>query len=199
MVLLTNYGPLYPSDHHLERGSIAACLVHSHAAVNELAEAGLGDTSRVMVIAVEYGCQWSRQLHCESNTVIVLIEQVPGEEQLAFARRVLRQVVALLEQGAELVSAALAVAGAFDLCRLQARGVIARAMMKAFGNGVKGELRFLEPRDSTPDCRSHLTAIVEGLLDDAKSQCRVTVMYELLRNPKVLDEMPATASRRAVR
>ena len=140
-----------------------ARVVHRRVDVNTLYGDGRttklasSSASQVMVVAVELGGQWRFQLRPEVGVDLVLVAQLSGEDHSVFARRLLKKVVGLVEKGAEVVSAALVVSAAFDICRLEARCMIARAVLRAFRVDAKRELHLVEPIDSTTDCHSHLS------------------------------------------
>ena len=136
--------------------------------------------SKVMVVAIEYGGQWCSSVRPEDGVDLVMVVQLVGEDPLEFARRFMQKLVGLVERGAEIVSAALAVASAFDVRHLEARCLIARTLLRTF-RGAKGLLHLVAPRDATADCRSHLTAIAEGLLENAATGSQIRVGYELYR------------------
>jgi hypothetical protein len=131
--------------------------------------------SKVMVVAVEYGGQWCSNVRPEEGIDLVMVVQLVGEEPLEFARRTMQKLVNLLEGGAELVSAAFVVASAVDTRHLEARCLIARTLMRTL-RSANSPLHLVAPRDATADCRSHLTAIAEGLLENAApgSQIRIS-------------------------
>ena len=135
--------------------------------------------SKVMVVAVEYGGQWHLNLRPEAGVDLVMVVQLAGEDPLVFTRRFLRKVVHVVDRGADVVAAALAVASIFDVRHLESRCVIARTLLRTFRNGAESELYLVEPRDSTPDCHSQLTAIAEGLLESTETSSRIRVGYEL--------------------
>lgn len=137
--------------------------------------------SKVMVVAVEYGGQWCTSGRPEEGVDLVMVVQLVGEEPLEFARRFMETLVGLVERGAEIVSAALAVGSAFDVRHLEARCLIARTLLRTL-RGAKDPLHLVAPRDATADCRSHLTALVEGLLENAGTGSQIRVSYELYRS-----------------
>ncbi|HTA94197.1 MAG TPA: hypothetical protein VK745_31675 [Polyangiaceae bacterium] len=143
----------------------------------------ISDQSKVMVVAIEYGGQWCPSVRPEVGIDLVMVVQLVGEEPLVFAGRFMRKVVNLVDRGAEIVSAALAVASVFDVRHLEARCLIARTVLRTFRSGAKGLLHLVEPRDATPDSRSHLTAIAEGLLEGAAVGSQIRVGHEVYRAP----------------
>ncbi|HWZ92747.1 MAG TPA: hypothetical protein VNW92_27965 [Polyangiaceae bacterium] len=138
--------------------------------------------SKVMVVAVEHGGQWRFNLRPEAGVDLVMVVQLIGEEPLAFARRFLRKVVHIVDRGADVVSAALAVAPVFDIRHLEARCVITRTLLRAFRSGANSQLHLVEPSNSTPDCLSHLAAIAEGLAASAAAGSQIRVGCKLYRN-----------------
>jgi hypothetical protein len=142
---------------------------------------GSSKPSKVMVVAVEYGGQWCSSGRPEEGVDLVMVVQRVGEEPLEFARRFMQTLVDLVERGAEIVSAALAVASAFEVRHLEARCLIARTLLRTL-RGASGSLHLVAPRDATADCRSHLTAIADGLLEGAPTGSQIRVSYELYRS-----------------
>ena len=139
----------------------------------------LVNQSRIMVVAVEYGADWRFNLRPEAGVDLVMVVQVIGEAPLVFARRFLSRLVRLLDNGADVVSAALAVSSAFDLRHLEARCVMVRTILRTFRSGAKRQLHLVEPIDATPDCRRHLTAIAEGLLEGGATDSEIRIGYGL--------------------
>ncbi|MEI9939575.1 MAG: hypothetical protein WDO69_20345 [Pseudomonadota bacterium] len=131
--------------------------------------------SRVMMVAVEYGAVWRFDLRPEAGVDLVMLVQLVGEEPVLFARRFLRKLVTLVEDGADIVSAALAVTAVIDVRHLEARCVIARTLLRAFRVGAKSLLYLVEPIGATDECRSHLTAIADGLLESLRTDSRIRV------------------------
>jgi hypothetical protein len=150
-----------------------------HGQIRAKLMSSISNQSKVMVVAVEYGGQWRFNLRPEPGVDLIMVVQLVGEEPLVFARRFLRKVVYLVDRGADVVSAGLAVASVFDVRHLEARCVIARTLLRTFRTGAKSQLHLVEPSDSTSDCRSHLTAIAEGLLESAAVGSQIRVGYEL--------------------
>jgi hypothetical protein len=136
--------------------------------------------AKVMLVAVEYGGEWRVGLRPSADADLVMVVQVDGEDPLLFARRFLRKVIALVAEGADVVSAVLAVAPNFDLRQLEARCAIARTILRAFRHGSKSELYLVEPSNAKPDCLAHLLAIAEGLTDNAATDCRIRVGYDTI-------------------
>lgn len=130
-----------------------------------------------MMIAVEYGAEWRFVLRPEAGVDLVMVVEHAGEDPLLFARRFLGKLVTLVDGGADVVSGALAVTTVVDVRRLEARCVIARALLRAFRVGAKSLLYLVEPSGATQDCRSHLTAIAEGLLESEQTDSRIQVGY----------------------
>jgi len=146
----------------------------------------MSNKSRAMVVAVEYGAGWRCNLRPQAGVDLVLVVQVVGEEPLVFARRFLNRIVRLLDNGADVVSAALAVSSTFDLRHLEARCVIVRTILRTFRSGAKSQLLLVEPIDATPDCRRHLAAIVEGLLEGAATDSRIGIACDLGDGPNTM-------------
>jgi hypothetical protein len=138
----------------------------------------ISNQSKVMLIAVEFGGEWRFSTRPAPGVDLVMVVQVVDEEPLAFARRLLQKVLTILGCGASVVSAALAVAPAFDVRHLEARCVIARTLLRAFRCGEKSQLHLVEPRDAAPDCRSQLAAIAEGLLEGSTTDSEIRVGSE---------------------
>jgi hypothetical protein len=132
--------------------------------------------SRTIVVAVESGAEWRFNLRPD-GVDLVMIAQVSSEAPLAFARRFLGRLVKLIDDGADVVSAALAVSSAFDLRRLEARCVMVRAILRTLRSDANSQLLLVEPTDATPDCRRHLTAIAEGLLEGAAIDSQIRISY----------------------
>jgi hypothetical protein len=126
-----------------------------------------------MFVAVEYGGEWPLEVHPDHDTDLIMVVQVAGEEPLIFARRFLRKVVSVVARGTDVVSAALAVAPTFDVCRLEARCAIARAALRALRRG--SELYLIEPSNARADCRPHLLAIAEGLAENTNPDRQIRV------------------------
>ena len=80
-------------------------------------------------------------------------------------------------RGAVVLSAVLAVAPIFDVRRLESRCAISRASLRAFPRGSNGELHLIGPSNATPDCRAHLLAIAEGLIENAATDAQIRVGY----------------------
>jgi hypothetical protein len=74
----------------------------------------------------------------------VLVVQLPGEEPMAFARRLLQKVVRLVGRGAELVSVALAMNSRYEPRDLEARCVIAPTSLRTFRAGGNCRLHLVE-------------------------------------------------------
>jgi hypothetical protein len=132
-----------------------------------------------MIVAVEYGAEWRFNPRPEIGVDLVMVVQVIGEEPLVFARRFLRKIVNLLDNGVDVVSAAFAVCSVFDLRHLEARCVVVRAILRAFRSGTKSQLHLVEPIGATLDCRRHLTALAEGFLECAATDSQIRIGCEL--------------------
>lgn len=170
------------------------------------------DNSRTMVVAVEHGAEWRCNLRPQAGVDLLLVIQVIDEEPLVFARRFLDRLVRLLDNGGDVASAALAVSPTFDLRHLEARCVMARAILRTFRSGAQSQLLLLEPNGATPDCQSHLTALVEGLREGAATDSQIRIGRDLLdlssgtgtgtrrhrrsstTSPVTLQNVPATAA-----
>ncbi len=131
--------------------------------------------SKVMFVALEYGAEWQSRQHPEMGVDAVVVVQLADEDPLLFARRFLTKVVAAVGHGADIVAAVLAVAPIFDVCHLQARCTIARAALRSFRAGSNGKLYLTEPRRAAPECRHHLRAIAEGLMEGAATDSQIRV------------------------
>jgi hypothetical protein len=138
----------------------------------------ISNQSKVMLIAVEFGGEWRFSMRPAPGVDLIMVVQVVDEEPLAFARRFLRKVLAVLDCGTTIVTAALAVARVFDVRHLEARCVIARTLLRTFRYGDKSQLHLAEPRGATPDCRSQLAAIAEGLLEGSTTDSEIRVGSE---------------------
>jgi hypothetical protein len=139
----------------------------------------MSDRSRTMVVAVEYGAEPPCNLQPQAGVDLVAVFQAVGEEPMVFARRFLGKITLLLGNGIDVVSAALAVSSIFDLCHLEAPCVIVRTILRAFRSGCKGQLLLVEPIDATPECRRHLAAIVEGLLEGAATDSQIGIACDV--------------------
>jgi hypothetical protein len=138
----------------------------------------ISNQSKVMLIAVEFGGEWRFGMRPAPGVDLIVVIQVVDEEPSAFARRFLRKVFTLVDCGASVVSAALAVAPVFDVRRLEARCVIARTLLRTFRCGERSQLHLIEPRGATADCRSQLAAIAEGLLEGSTTDSQIRVGSE---------------------
>ena len=132
----------------------------------------------VMLVAIEYGGQWQTDLVPRPGVDLVMVVQVAEEDPLLFARRLLDKVLDLVARGSEVTSAVLAVAPSFGARHLEARCTIARTLLRVFRPGSKCQLRLLEPRKASLDCRAHLLAIAEGLTENVLTDCHIRVGYE---------------------
>ena len=144
---------------------------------------------KVMLVALEYGGQWPALLRPGAGVDLVLVVQVESEDPLLFARRFLRKVSAIVSEGVEVASAVVAVAPASDPRHLEARCAVARTILRAFRHGSKCELYLVEPSNAKPDCLAHLLALAEGLTDNAASDCRIRVGYEILGESAALKQI----------
>ena len=134
--------------------------------------------SKVMFVALECGAEWHPRLLPEAGVDCVVVVQLVGEDPLLFARRFLTKVVVTVGHGADIVAAILAIAPIFDVGRLQARCVIARAVLRSFRADSNGKLYLIEPRQAGPECRLHLRAIAEGLTEGAATDSQIRVGHE---------------------
>jgi hypothetical protein len=95
------------------------------------------EPSKVMFVAVEYGRQWPADLSPNPGTDLIVVAQIVGEDLLVFARRFLDKVLSFVARGAQVTSVVLAVAPSFDLRHLEARCLIARALLRHHGSCPK--------------------------------------------------------------
>jgi|GEM_PF-2631489 len=138
--------------------------------------------SKVMLVAVEYGGQWPVDLRPHADVDLVMVVQVEAEESLVFASRVLRKASSIVAQGGDVVLGVMAVAATLGLRHLEARCAIASTILRTFRYGSKSALYLVEPSNSNPDCRAHLVAIAEGLMDNAATDCIIQVGYDALHD-----------------
>ncbi len=141
----------------------------------------LSKQSKIMFVAVEHGGPWPVSLRPDAGVDLVVLVQLADEDPLVFARRLLTKVVNIIGRGAELVSAVFAVAPVFGVRQLESRCTIARALLRALRHGSKSELYLIEPSDATPECRPHLLAIAEGLMENESTDSQIRVGYEPYR------------------
>jgi hypothetical protein len=136
------------------------------------------EESKVTFVALEYGAEWHPRLHPEAGLDFMVVVQGADEDPLLFARRFLTKVVATIGQGADIVAAVLAIAPIFDVRRLQARCAIARSVLRSFRTGSNAKLYLTEPRKAGAECRLHLRALADGLLEGAATDSQISVGYE---------------------
>ncbi len=138
----------------------------------------LAPSKQSMFVAVEYGGQWPLSLHAEAGVDLVVVAQLADEDPQACARRLLTKIVSLIGRGADIVSAVFAVAPLFGIRQLESRCTIARALLRALRPGSNGELCLIEPKNATRDCRAHLLAIAEGVMEHAATDPLIRLGYD---------------------
>jgi hypothetical protein len=138
--------------------------------------------SEVMLVALEYGGQWRANLAPHPGVDLIMIVQVAGEDPLAFARRFLDKVLAVIARGSEVISGVLAVAPNVNARNLEARCTIARTLLRVLRRGSGRQLHLIEPSKAPADCRAHLLAIAEGLTENSQTDCEIRVGYKTFRS-----------------
>jgi hypothetical protein len=137
------------------------------------------ERTEVVLVALEYGGQWRSSLANYEGVDLIMIVQVADEDPLAFARRLLEKMLAVVARGSEVIAAVLAVAPTIDTRRLAARSAIARTLLRVLRRGSRRRLQLVEPDNASADCRAHLVAIAEGLAEDSQSDCEISVGPEI--------------------
>jgi hypothetical protein len=152
--------------------------------------------SEVMLVAIEYGGQWQDNLGPRPGVDLIMVVQVVGEDPLVFARRFLGKLLGVIARGSEVISASMAVAPTFNVRHLEARCAIARTLLRVFRRGANRQLHLVEPSNASPACRAHLLAIAEGLLENAPTDCRISVGNAELRRALEIPDQPASTATR---
>lgn len=135
-----------------------------------------------MLVALEYGGHWRADSAPHPDADLIMIIQVEGEDPLTFARRFLQKILAVIAQGAAVTSAVLAVAPDVDARHLQSRCTIARNLLRVLRPGPGPQLHLVEPTRAPPECRAHLLALAEVLLENSDTECEIRAGYKTFRS-----------------